>query len=66
MLLGVRSKLSHGPRSRFKRAVPQPNAYDVNDSKEVKVQYVYGMCWIHSYVSFNTKISILGIITNNT
>ena len=44
MLLGVRSKLSHGPRSRFKRAVPQPNAHDVNDSKEVKVQYVYGMC----------------------
>ena len=42
MQIGVRSKLSHGPRSRFKREVQRPKSHSHKDSNETKVHYVYG------------------------
>ena len=42
MQIGVRSKLSHGPRSRFKREVQRPKSHSQKDSNETKVHYVYG------------------------
>ena len=43
LLLGVRSKLSHGPRSRFRREVQQGNSEIPKNRKETKVHYVFGM-----------------------
>ena len=49
MLIGVRSKLSHGPRSRFKREVQRPKSHSQKDSNETKVHYVYGKYHIFDF-----------------
>ena len=42
LLLGVRSKTSHGPRSRFKRALSNQQSLNTTKSKLTKIHYVYG------------------------
>ena len=42
LLLGVRSKTSHGPRSRFKRALSNQQSLNATKSKLTKIHYVYG------------------------